>query len=99
MPVRFVSLLRQDGCPGFLRVVQNERHKLHQRLFRLIAWGRAARPIRIAYRGRSRADGPAAAKKCEKIRFKYKAEDQQDDRAANADVHPAKLKSAATALG
>src|ERR1700730_6412966 len=100
MSIRFVGLLRQNSRPGFLRVVQHEGNKLHQGFFRLIACRGSARRVRIAYPGRSgRSRSTAAIEKREEVCLEDEAEDEQDDGAADADVHAAKLKPAATASG
>jgi hypothetical protein len=45
----------------------------------------------------ARACATAAAQQSKEIPFEYKAEDQQDDHAANADMHAAKAEPAASA--
>src|ERR1043166_8422661 len=90
MPVRLACLLRQDLVPGSLCVVQHERNKLHQRLFLLVAPS-----VRLAHCRRSRSSAGSQQRK--KVLFKDDAQHQQDQRAANSQVHSAELKTPATA--
>src|ERR1700757_3701342 len=80
-------LLRQQPFPGFLRIVEHERDKLHQRLFRFVAGG--IRPVDSCGDRRSRA----ASQQGEKVLLEEEAQDEKDHYAAEADVHSAKAES------
>src|SRR5438128_4241230 len=84
----FPPLLWQKLRPRFLRIVEHKRHKLHQRLLR----GVTSR-IRFPDRGRARRDGAASAEQSEEVCLEDKTENQEQNGAANADMHAAKLKA------
>jgi hypothetical protein len=73
-----------------LCIVQDEGHELDQRLFLLVP-----SRVRLAYRGRARARRSAYEQR-EKILFENQAQHQQDQCAANAQMHPSKLESSAS---
>src|ERR1700680_2753855 len=93
MVVRLAGLLGKNLGPGVLRVVEDERDELHQRLF-----GFVARGVRAAH-GRGTRPSAAATEEREEILFEDKAEDQQDQGATDANVRAAQLKASATAAG
>ena len=93
MVIRSASLLRKKVRPRFLRVVQNERDKLHERLLRGVP--RGIRPGG----GRLRSDGAASAEQSKEVCLEDEAENQQKDGAADADVHAAESKTASATAG
>ena len=83
-------MLWEDFGPGLLVVVENERDELDERALGVIA-------SRIWLTDGGRRTSAAATEKSEKVLLKDQTEDQQNQRAADADVHAAELESAATA--
>jgi hypothetical protein len=90
--VRTASLLREDLRPGILRVIKYKRDELNQRFF-----GSVARRVGLADGRRPRA--ASTAKQREEILPEDEAQHQQDERAANSEVHPAELKPSASTAG
>src|SRR5580765_912545 len=90
MAIRHPSLLRQNLVPSFLGVIQNERYKLHQWLFLLVA-----SRIRLAHCRRTRRRIPASQQR-KKILFEDHTQHQENQYSANSHVHAAKLKSPTT---
>jgi hypothetical protein len=89
--IRGVSLLGQNLRPGFLRIVEHERDELYDWLLR----GIASR-VRLADR-RAGITSPAA-KQGKKISPENETENQENKRAADADVHAAELEAATSAF-
>src|SRR5207302_1246385 len=87
MPIGNSLLLRQQLFPGFLGVVENKRHKLHQWFFRFVA--RGVRPVNR--RGDRRAC--AASQQGEKILLEDQAQDEQHHHAAQSDMHPSEAEA------
>src|ERR1700731_2215406 len=83
------ALLLQNSRPGLLSIIQHKRDKFHGWLFLGVAGAVGL--------GNSGACATAAAQQREEIPFEDKAENQQDDHAADADMHPAKTEPAASA--
>ena len=79
MAVAAPGLLREDLRPCGLRIVENERDELNEGLLALVA-----RRIGLAY-GRA-SIATAHAQQGEEIAVKHKAEQEQNNRAADADV-------------
>src|SRR5437867_297495 len=91
--IRLSRLLRQELCPGFLRIVEHKRHKLHQRFLRGVS-----RMIGFSDGDRApQRGGISSAEQSEEVGLEDKTENQEQDGAANADVHAAKLKPASAA--
>ena len=91
MMVGDISLGGQKSGPGVLRVVEHEGDELHEGLF-----GGVAGRVRLAD-GRAGV-ACAAVKQGEDVCAKDDAQDQDDNRAADADVDSAELKAATAAL-
>ena len=83
------ALLAEDLSPGVLRVVEDEGHKLHQRLLCLIASS-----VRSA--NLSGCTCAPYANKRQEISLKDQAKNQQDQKTTDPDMHSAEIKSAAT---
>jgi hypothetical protein len=94
MVIRSARLLRKKVRPRFLRVVQNERDKLHERLLRGVPRG-----IRPGDGGWLRSDGAASAEQSKEVCLEDEAENQQKDGAADADMHAAESKTASATAG
>src|SRR4029077_11491657 len=90
--VLLVGLFGEKFRPGFLSVVQDKGNKLNQRSF-----GGIARRVRTIRGHGGAIAGRAASEQREEILLEDQAEHEQNQRAANSDVHAAELKSAATA--
>src|SRR5271165_462188 len=90
MAIRLSGLLGKKGGPGFLGVVQDEGNKLDLGFFGFVAGG-----IGLADGGRSWSRR-TAPEQGEKVLVEDETQDQQDDGAADTDVHATKLKTAAT---
>jgi len=72
-----------------LHVVEDERNKLHFWLFALIPRG-------IGLASLNGTANATAAEQGKKITFEYQAQHQQDEEAANPDVHPAKVEASSS---
>jgi hypothetical protein len=83
-------LLREDLRPGVLRIIQDKRDELNQRFLRCVSGG-----IGLADCCWS-GTASTSSEQGEKILLEDEAKYQQDERAADADVHPAELESSAT---
>jgi hypothetical protein len=76
----------QDFGPGLLRVVEDERNKIDERFFGIVASG--VRRTRRSLAGLNALT--ASTQQCEEILMEDQAEDEKDQRAADADVNAAK---------
>src|SRR5277367_175125 len=90
MPVGH-SLCTQDLSPGFLRVIEHERYKLNQWLFFLVLGG-----VRLADLGGSACTAAHSGQRQE-ISFKYEAQYQKNDKAANSDMAATDVKTPSSA--
>lgn len=90
MAVGFARLLWKKLFPIFLCIVEHEGDKLFERLFRSSSVG-----IRAGCRGAG-TNRSAASEQCKKVLLKDDAEKQQNECAADTDVHAAELKAAST---
>ena len=93
MPVGH-ALAAQNLGPGFLGIVEHERHKLHHRLFLLVA-----HRIGLArLNGTSHAAATTTATyERQKIALEYDAQHQQDQKTANPDVPATDVETTASA--
>src|SRR5438270_9399951 len=83
------ALLLKNSRPCLLRVIQHKGYELYSGLF-LGVTGTVGLVD-------GRACATAATQQCEEISFEDKTENQQDEHAADTDVHPAKTEPAASA--
>lgn len=86
-----MAIIRNDLCPGVLHVVKHERDELDFALFGGALLGSGGRTLRGFGGGR------AAEKRREQVAFENKAQDQENQDAADADVDAAGKTSAAAA--
>src|SRR5262249_16817214 len=72
--------LLQDSSPCLLRVIQHKRHKLNKRLFARLA-------LRVGLTHRRSCSNSLPSEQREEVSFEDETEHQQNQEAANPNVH------------